>query len=78
MLAGVRIIELEALGPAPFASMLLADLGADVIVVHKPSQSATPGIPGRLLIVVNAQSRLISKINKTSIRLKIWSAAQMP
>ncbi len=45
MLEGVRIIELEGLGPAPFASMLLADLGADVIVVHRPVAAATPGIP---------------------------------
>ena len=30
-LAGLRIIELAAIGPAPFAGALLADLGADVI-----------------------------------------------
>ena len=29
MLEGLRIIEFEGLGPAPFASMLLADLGAE-------------------------------------------------
>jgi len=45
MLEGVRIVEVEGLGPAPFASMLLADLGADVIVVHRPVASSTPGIP---------------------------------
>ena len=37
MLEGIRIIELEGLGPGPFAAMMLADLGADVIVVHRPS-----------------------------------------
>lgn len=36
MLEGLRIIEFEGLGPAPFAGMMLADLGADVVVVHKP------------------------------------------
>lgn len=35
MLSGIRIVEVEGLGPGPFASMLLADLGADVIVVHR-------------------------------------------
>ncbi len=45
MLEGVRIIEVEGLGPAPFASMLLADLGADVIVVHRPVAGGTPGMP---------------------------------
>jgi alpha-methylacyl-CoA racemase len=36
-LAGVRVLEFEAIGPAPFAGMLLADLGADVIVVDRPA-----------------------------------------
>jgi alpha-methylacyl-CoA racemase len=35
-LAGIRVLEFEAIGPAPFAGMLLADLGADVLVVDRP------------------------------------------
>src|SRR4051812_21874588 len=35
-LSGVRVIELAGIGPAPFAGMLLADLGADVIRVDRP------------------------------------------
>ncbi|MFN3644084.1 MAG: CaiB/BaiF CoA transferase family protein [Gemmobacter sp.] len=42
MLAGLRVVEIEALGPAPFAAMWLADLGADVTVIHRPS----PPLPG--------------------------------
>lgn len=42
MLQGIRIIEFEALGPAPFAGMLMADLGAEVIVVHRPGASDLP------------------------------------
>ncbi|SPF79993.1 CaiB/BaiF CoA transferase family protein [Pseudoprimorskyibacter insulae] len=42
MLNGIRIIEFEALGPAPFAGMLLADLGAEVIVVHRKTGGANP------------------------------------
>jgi len=45
MLQGIRIIEFEALGPAPFAGMLLADLGAEVIVVHRKGATPTPGKP---------------------------------
>nr|WP_257573736.1 CaiB/BaiF CoA-transferase family protein [Streptomyces sp. JJ66] len=33
---GVRIVELAAIGPAPFAGMVLADLGADVLRVDRP------------------------------------------
>jgi alpha-methylacyl-CoA racemase len=38
-LAGVKVLELEAIGPAPFAGMLLADMGADVLVVDRPGSS---------------------------------------
>jgi len=50
MLAGVRIIEVEGLGPGPFAAMLLADLGADVVVVHRKQSSAVPGMPDQPVI----------------------------
>lgn len=35
-LHGVRVIEFGGLGPGPFAGMLLADMGADVITVENP------------------------------------------
>ncbi len=34
-LAGVRILEIAALGPAPFASMMLADMGAEVLRIDR-------------------------------------------
>ena len=37
-LAGVRVVELKGLGPAPFASMMLSDLGAEVIRVDRASK----------------------------------------
>ena len=38
-LAGVKVLEFEAIGPAPFAGMLLADMGADVILVDRPADA---------------------------------------
>jgi len=35
-LQGLRVVELAGIGPAPFAAMLLADLGADVVRVDRP------------------------------------------
>ncbi|HUK01599.1 MAG TPA: CaiB/BaiF CoA-transferase family protein [Steroidobacteraceae bacterium] len=35
-LAGVRVVELAALGPAPFCAMLLADMGAEVLRIVPP------------------------------------------
>ena len=35
-LAGLRVIEMEAIGPVPWAGMMLADMGADVLRVDRP------------------------------------------
>ena len=40
-LAGVRVLEFEAIGPGPFGAMMLADMGADVLLVDRPSD---PGL----------------------------------
>jgi len=40
MLEGIRIVEFEGLGPGPFAAMHLADLGADVIVIHRKTSGS--------------------------------------
>jgi alpha-methylacyl-CoA racemase len=38
-LAGIRVVELAGIGPGPFAAMLLADLGAEVLRVDRPEAS---------------------------------------
>jgi alpha-methylacyl-CoA racemase len=38
-LAGIKVLEFEAIGPAPFAGMLLADMGADVLVLERPAST---------------------------------------
>jgi alpha-methylacyl-CoA racemase len=40
-LAGIRVLEFEAIGPGPFCGMMLADMGADVLLVDRPSD---PGL----------------------------------
>ncbi|WP_374410441.1 CaiB/BaiF CoA transferase family protein [Novosphingobium colocasiae] len=36
VLAGLRVVEMAAIGPVPFAAMLLADMGADVVKIDRP------------------------------------------
>src|SRR5664279_4520175 len=43
-LSGVRVIELAGYGPGPFAGMLLADLGADVLLIERSGPDRL-GIP---------------------------------
>lgn len=40
-LRGVRVLEFEAVGPGPFCGMMLADMGADVLLVDRPTD---PGL----------------------------------
>lgn len=35
-LSGLRVLEFEAIGPVPFCGMLLADMGANVLLVDRP------------------------------------------
>ena len=35
-LSGIRILEFEAIGPGPFCGMMLADMGADVLLIDRP------------------------------------------
>jgi alpha-methylacyl-CoA racemase len=39
-LAGLRVIEMAGIGPCPLAGMLLADHGADVLVIERPGGQA--------------------------------------
>ena len=39
-LSGLRVIEFAGIGPGPFAAMMLADMGADVIVLERASDVA--------------------------------------
>ncbi|WP_418060654.1 CaiB/BaiF CoA transferase family protein [Pimelobacter simplex] len=38
-LAGVRVLELGGIGPAPYAAMLLGDMGAEIIRVDRPGEA---------------------------------------
>ncbi|MET0376214.1 MAG: CaiB/BaiF CoA-transferase family protein [Rhizorhabdus sp.] len=38
-LSGIRIVEFEGLGPGPFAGMMLADHGAEVIRISRPNHA---------------------------------------
>src|SRR3974390_2193287 len=60
VLSGVRVLQLAGIGPVPFCGMLLADLGADVIVVEAPNAPRTS----------NSASELINR-GKRSVELDL-------
>lgn len=44
-LAGIRVLELAGIGPGPFACMLLAELGAEVVRVDRPGGGGLAAAP---------------------------------
>ena len=46
-LHGLRIIEVAGLGAGPFCAMMLADMGADVVRVDRPTPAPYSGVLGR-------------------------------
>ena len=44
-LKGIKIIEMAGLGPAPFAGMMLADMGADLILIERKADPHKFRIP---------------------------------
>lgn len=43
-LSGTRVVEFAGIGPGPLAGMLLADWGADVVVVERPGEGMIRGL----------------------------------
>jgi alpha-methylacyl-CoA racemase len=41
-LRGLRVVEMAGIGPGPYAAMLLADMGADVVRVERPAGAGAP------------------------------------
>ncbi|MDQ1504465.1 MAG: alpha-methylacyl-CoA racemase, partial [Actinomycetota bacterium] len=49
-LKGYRIIEIAGIGPGPFACMMLADMGADVIRLERPTGArGVDAVPANVL-----------------------------
>ena len=47
-LAGIKIIEMKGIGPGPYAGQVLADLGAEIIVVERASKANSIAVPSAM------------------------------
>ncbi len=65
-LAGYKIIEIKGLGPGPYAGMLLADLGADVLVIERPSGGGGLAPPSDSDLFSRGKSHLSLDLKTTS------------
>ena len=60
-LSGLRVIEMGGLGAAPYAAMLLADMGADVVRVDRPNSA--PADPQNYLMHRGRRSIIVDVRN---------------
>jgi alpha-methylacyl-CoA racemase len=58
-LGGLRVIELAGIGPGPHASMILGDLGADVVRIDRPS-AAPGGASGTVKDAMSRNRRIVT------------------
>jgi alpha-methylacyl-CoA racemase len=57
-LTGFRIVEFAGIGPGPFAAMLLADMGAEIVTLVRPGQNPKgASARGRKVVVVDLKDK---------------------
>jgi crotonobetainyl-CoA:carnitine CoA-transferase CaiB-like acyl-CoA transferase len=72
-LAGIRVISLAEQYPGPFATMLLADLGADVILVERPNGGdPTRAYPGFFDSMARGKRSITLDLKTDDGRAQLW------
>lgn len=64
-LDGVRVLEIAGLGPGPFCGMLLADLGADVVRVDRPTGQLRM-VPAELDLLNRGKRSIVADLTEPS------------
>ncbi|UGQ12786.1 CoA transferase [Yinghuangia sp. ASG 101] len=75
-LAGLRVLELAGLGPAPHAAMVLADLGAEVVRVERPAgRGLRIGPPGAKDAVLRGRRSVFADLKQPEGRALVLALA---
>ncbi|MGI9017953.1 MAG: CaiB/BaiF CoA transferase family protein [Euzebya sp.] len=67
-LQGLRVLEIQGIGPGPFTAMVLADLGADVIRIDRPA-------PGGLSLDASGHGQDVLARSRRSVAVNLKAAA---
>jgi len=57
-LAGLNVVEMAGLGPAPFCAMMLADMGARIIRIERPPTGAPQIVEGKFDVTARGRPAL--------------------
>jgi alpha-methylacyl-CoA racemase len=75
-LDGLKVIELAGIGPGPYAAMLLADLGADVVRIERPGPPASGVPPEKDVLRRNRRSIVVDLRDPDGVRTVLSMAAR--
>jgi alpha-methylacyl-CoA racemase len=75
-LDGLKVIELAGIGPGPYAAMLLADLGADVVRIERPGPPASGVPPEKDVLRRNRRSIVVDLRDRDGVRTVLSMAAK--
>mgnify|MGYP000262081550 CR=1 FL=1 len=64
-LTGFKVIEMKGIGPGPYAGMLLADLGAEVIVVERASKPNSIAPPSSMDVLSRGKKSIALNLKST-------------
>jgi alpha-methylacyl-CoA racemase len=70
-LRGIRVLELAGIGPVPFCGMVLADLGADVVRIDRPTPAVVPTVITPQIDVTNRGKRSIAVDLKSEMGVSV-------
>ena len=79
-LSKIRIVEFAGIGPTPFAAMMLADMGADIIRIDRPDgPTVSAGSPTLDVLNRSRRSIALDLKERTSIKvaMKLCAAADV-
>ena len=70
-LNGLKILEIAGIGPCPFAAMMLADMGAEVLRIDRPPQSeaSQPILPSKDALRRGRRSIIVDLKNPDGVKL---------
>lgn len=72
-LAGLRIVEFAGIGPGPFAGMMLADMGAEIVRIDRPG--AAKGDPALDFMARGRRSLALDLKRPEAVALALWLVA---
>ena len=75
-LHGVKVIELAGIGPGPYAAMLLADLGAEVVRVERPGPPVNAVPPEKDVLRRNRRSIVVDLRHADGVRTVLSMASR--